>query len=146
MVEQAAQRIHRFLTTQYVVDGALLGPDPGVRFNYRLWRFFKSYFPRIKWNDHLYYLQAQGYWILANWMLSKAHGDPYEEIALAATDQVLQRQRDDGAWDQPNPEWKGRITTVEGDWASLGLLESYRRSGRTVYLEAVLRWHDFLAD
>lgn len=143
MFEQAAKRIHGFLADQHVVDGALIGPDPGVRFNYRFWRFFKSSFPRVNWNDDLYYLQAQGYWILANWMLSQANGDSYEEIALAATNQVLQRQRDDGAWDYPNPEWKGRVATVEGIWASLGLMESYRRSGETMYLEAAIRWHAF---
>ena len=144
LCEQAARRIHTFLVTRQVFDGALIGPDPGVRFNYRFWRFIKSVFPRANWRDERYYLQAQGYWILANWMLSQADGDLYEKVALAATEQVLTRQRGDGAWDQPNPEWKGRITTVEGIWASLGLLESYRHCGRTAYLDAALKWHEFL--
>ncbi len=141
---QAAQRIHEFLVRQHVVGGALIGPDPGVRFNYRFWRFFKSCFPNFNWRDDLYYLQCQGYWILANWMMSCSERDACEDLALAATDQIVARQRADGAWDQPNPEWKGRVVTVEGVWASLGLLASYRRRNRPAYLDAVLRWHDFL--
>ena len=144
---QSAKRIQGFLADRYLVDGALIGPDPGVRFNYRFWRFFKSYLPVVKWNDDLYYLQGQGYWILANWMLSQSDTEGnYKDVALAATDQVLTRQRDDGAWDYPNPEWKGRVATVEGIWASLGLMESYRHSGETRYLEGALRWHKFFED
>lgn len=144
MYEQAAIRIHGYLAERNVVDGALIGPDPGVRFNYRFWRFFKSYFPVMNWKDGLYYLQGQGYWILANWMLSREGCDKYAMAALAASDQVLKRQRHDGAWDYPNPEWKGRVATVEGIWASLGLLASYRRSGEQKCLQAALRWHQFL--
>ena len=141
---RSAKRIQKYLVDRHVVDGALIGPDPGVRFNYRIWRFLKSYFPRVNWNDDLYYLQGQGYWIHANWMLSQLDDDgDYADVAVAATDQVLERQREDGAWDYPNPEWKGRVATVEGIWASLGLMESYRRSGETMYLDAVLRWHEF---
>ena len=81
---QAANRIQSFLADRHVTDGALIGPDPGVRFNYRIWRFLKSYLPRVNWNDDLYYLQGQGYWIHANWMLSQvcSEGD-HAEVALA---------------------------------------------------------------
>jgi hypothetical protein len=57
---------------------------------------------------------------------------------------MLARQRPDGAWDYPNPEWKGRTATVEGVWASLGLLAAYQRTHQQEYLTGALRWHEYL--
>ena len=137
------EKLYRYLATNHLRDGALIGPDPGVRFNYRFWRFAKSALPFIPWQDDLYYLQAQGYWVLANWGLYDSGQDSYKSAALSCSNRIVQNQRPDGAWDYPNPEWRGRVATVEGIWASLALLESYRQTQDGAYLAAALRWHDF---
>jgi len=59
---------------------------------------------------------------------------------------MLAGQRPDGAWDYPNPEWKGRVATVEGSWGAIGLLETYRRTGEASFLTGALRWHRFLVE
>lgn len=142
----AAERLHDYLQDSHVRGGALIGPDPGVRFNYRFWRFLKSAWPHRKWGDDLYYLQAQGYWVLANWRMSASTDDRFARLALAACDQILTHQRSDGAWNYPNPEWKGRVATVEGIWGALGLLESFHRTAHPPYLLAVKRWDGFFRD
>lgn len=141
-----ALKIHSFMQDNFSVAGAIIGPDPGVRFNYRIWRFLKGYTPWIAWRDGLYYLQCQGYWTIANWLLSQTPDDSYAHIALAATDQIVGRQRPDGAWDYPNPEWKGRVATVEGTFATFALLESYQRTQREEYLQSALRYYDFFTN
>ncbi|MCC7335278.1 MAG: hypothetical protein IT422_09280 [Pirellulaceae bacterium] len=141
-----ALNIHSYMERSFSVDGAIIGPDPGVRFNYRIWRFLKGYTPWIAWNDGLYYLQCQGYWVMANWLLSREPEDRFAQIALAASDRIVERQRADGAWDYPNPEWKGRVATVEGTFASFALLEAYRHTGRERYLQSALRYHDFFSN
>ncbi len=143
VLHDAALKIHDAMLTRFADDGAIIGPDPGVRFNYRIWRFLKGYTPWIAWRDGLYYLQCQGYWVMANWLLAQSDHDRYAEIAVAATDQIIKRQRADGAWDYPNPEWKGRVATVEGTFASFALLETYRRTRNVKYLDAALRWHQY---
>lgn len=143
----AALKIHQYLVRHHLDDYGLVGPDPGVRFNYRMGRFVKSYLPVVKWNDHYYYLQAQAYWTLANWLLFARTGTgTYRELALGCSDRMLAKQRADGAWDYPNPEWKGRVATNEGTWAALGLLESYRFSSDSAWLQGALRWHRFLME
>ncbi|MCU1326902.1 MAG: hypothetical protein JWN34_2272 [Bryobacterales bacterium] len=124
----------------------MAGPDAGVRFNYRVGRFIKSYLPAsIRWNDSYYYLQAQGYWVLANWRLFCLTNDPlYSDIAVGASNCMMERQRADGAWDYPNPEWKGRVATAEGTWAALGLLETFRRSSDRRCLDSAVNWYQFL--
>jgi hypothetical protein len=145
MYRAMALKVHRYMEDHFVQQGAVVGPDPGVRFNYRLWRFLKCYTPWIPWRDGLYYLQCQGYWVTANWLLARDCQDHYGQLALQATDQIVERQRPSGAWDYPNPEWKGRVATVEGIWAALALLASYRRSGRDVYLQRALKWHEYFS-
>ena len=143
--ERAIAALHQYLLTRHCQDGALIGPDPGIRFNYRLGRFLKSYMRRMRWSDDLYYLQAQGYWTLANWELFRATGDPlFADTAVRCSEETLARQRADGAWEYPNPEWSGRIATGEGIWASLGLLETYRETRDAKFLAGVLLWHRFL--
>jgi hypothetical protein len=143
----AARALWAFLAHRHLRDGMLVGPDSGVRFNYRVGRFVKSYTRALPWRDSLTYMQAQGYWILANWRLSAPpHADRPAAMALECSRGVLSRQRPDGAWDYPNPEWRGRVATVEGTWASLGLLESFRRSGDHSFLHGALAWHRFLED
>jgi hypothetical protein len=142
-----AMRLHAYLTDHHWKDGALIGPDPGIRFNYRLFRFVKSYLRSLPWSDNLYYLQAQGYWALANARLFTQTRDPrYREILEATADTMLARQQPDGAWPYPNPEWAGRVATAEGVWASIGLLEAFRLTGHSRYLGGALKWHRFMVD
>jgi hypothetical protein len=142
-----ALKLHRYLVANHWDGRALTGPDPGVRFNYRIGRFVKNYVPRRSWNDELYYLQGQGYWVLANWDLHARTGDTtYRDIAVRCSEHMLAQQRSDGAWDYPNPEWKGRVAAVEGIWASLGLLETFRWTADEMFLVGALGWHRFLVE
>lgn len=123
----------------------LSGPDPGIRFNTRIGRFVKSYLGMFPWSDNVIYQQAQGYWITANWQMFELTGDEQaKSIALACSDAVVDMQMQGGYWEYPNREWKDRIATVEGCFASLGLLESFARVQDEPYLDAVKRWFDFL--
>jgi hypothetical protein len=144
---QAALRLHAYLAGAHWNGQALEGPDPGVRFNLRIWRFLKSYLPAWPWHDGRYYLQAQGYWVLANWRLFLLTGEPrFRELALRCAEHALSQQRADGAWDYPNPEWRGRIAAAEGTWASIGLLEAYRHTTSASFLSGALRWYEFLTN
>lgn len=144
---QSALKLHKYMVLNHWNGRALLGPDPGVRFNYRVGRFIKSYLSQLSWNDDLYYLQGQGYWVLSNWSLFMQSDNPMcQEIAVRCSKYMLTQQRDDGAWEYPNLEWKGRVATTEGCWGSIGLLESYRRTKNQAFLDAVLRWHKFLIE
>jgi hypothetical protein len=144
---EAALRLHGYLVSRHWTGSALVGPDPGIRFNYHLGRFVKSHLPGIPWKDDYYYLQAQGYWVLANWLLfDSTDDDSYRQIALRCSEYMVEQQRDDGAWLYPNLEWKGRIANAEGTWGTLGLLESYRRTKCPALLAAILRWHAFLSE
>lgn len=141
----AALRLHRFLTANHLRAEGLAGPDVGIRINYRVGRFVKAYLPWVPWNDDLYYVQGQAYWALANWRLYDMTGeDEYQRHAAACMRGVMARQRADGSWEYPNPEWKGRIATAEGNWGSLALLETFRRTGEYEFLESALRWYEHL--
>lgn len=143
----AAIRLHEYMVARHWSGDKLVGPDPGIRFNYRIGRFIKSYLLRVGWRDHYYYLQGQGYWTLANWRLFGLLGEQkYRDLAVTCSASMLDAQRSDGAWDYPNPEWRGRIATVEGTWGAIGLLETYRRTGDSSFLEGAVRWHRFLVD
>lgn len=142
---QATQRLHHFLVDAHWRDGSLAGPDPGVRLNARIGRFAKSYLPKAEWNDDLLYMQGQGYWILSNWeMWNRTADGAFRSIAVEASDRILAIQRPDGAWDYPNPEWKGRVATVEGCFAALALLDSFEQTSADVYLERAISWYDYL--
>lgn len=143
---RAALRLHAYLSSPAHWDGAnLRGPDVGIRFNSRIGRFVKSYLRRVSWHDNYSYIQAQGYWILGNWgMFSLFPEEKYQQLATRCSEYVVSQQRDDGAWLYPNPEWSGRIATAEGTWGSLGLIETYRRTGNRKFVTAVEKWHEFL--
>jgi uncharacterized protein YyaL (SSP411 family) len=144
---RAATNLHRHLIAHHWTGRALVGPDCGVRLNYRVGRFIKSYLRGLPWRDHYYYLQAQGYWTLANWRLFELTGElTYRDIAVRCSASILAAQRPDGAWEYPNPEWKGRIASAEGTWASLGLLQTYKHTGARSFLNGALAWHQFLVD
>lgn len=141
----AALQLHTYLVQRHWDGSALWGPDVGVRFNYRVWRFIKGHLPFVSWSDDCRYVQAQGYWILGNWSLySIFNGAQYRELAAACSEYLLAQQLDDGAWLYPNPEWSGRIATIEGIWGSLGLLETYRHTRDRKFLSAAEKWHEFV--
>src|SRR5438093_863809 len=142
-LHDAALRLHTFLVRQYWNGSALEGPDCGIRFNARIGRFVKSYLHFLPWSDRMTYFQAQGYWIKANWLLAKMGSVEGEEIALRCTDFVLSRQQQQGYWEYPNPEWKGRIATVEGCYGALGLLSTYEHVPKQSLLRGAEKWHAF---
>jgi hypothetical protein len=143
----AAIRLHEYLVNVHWHDNGLFGPDPGIRLNYRIGRFIKSYLHGLPWKDDLYYLQGQGYWVLGNWELFERTGESaYRQLALDSCHSIVASQCSDGAWMYPNREWKGRVATVEGIWASIALLETCRRARDDRLLEAALRWHSYLVN
>ena len=78
---QSALELHRYTTHKHWDGQRLSGPDPGLRFDFRIFRFIKSYLPLLPWNDQYYFLQCQSYWIKNNWWLFKLTNDPkYTEI------------------------------------------------------------------
>jgi hypothetical protein len=124
---------------------ALKGPDLEGALNYRIGRFFKSYFARATRKDNSYSFQAQGYWILGNWQLYLATGDAkYRDNATRCSEFLLSYQRDDGGWNNPELKWRRSMKMVEGTWGSLGLLESYRQTGDTRFLTGARKWYRFL--
>jgi hypothetical protein len=142
----AAQRLHSHLTKRHYAQGLMHGPDAGVRFNLRLWRFAKSALDFIPWNDDYVFMQSQGYWILANWMLHEALGDAkYRAIAVESTEAILRLQQPGGYWLYPLPERRHLIATVEGNWAAAGLLATFSHAPRPEFLDAAMRWYDYLA-
>ncbi len=144
---EAAKRLHGHLLKTSWDGRALVGPDSGVRFNARVGRFVKSYLRAFPWTDNRIYMQAQGYWILDNWRMFELSGDErYQDIALACSHYVLTAQRPAGYWAYPDPEWRNRIATVEGDFGCLGLLESYQQTGQDALLAGAQKWHRYLID
>lgn len=144
--ENAALRLNDYLSKTHLRDdGGLVGPDPGVRWNLRIGRFVKSYLPFINWNDSSYLLQGQGYWILANQALHRLRGeDQYKSAALRCADIIVTKQTDAGYWLYDNAAWAGRIASVEGCFASLGLLAAYQMSGYGKYIDAAKKWHSYM--
>ena len=72
-------------------------------------------------------------------------GQEHEGHALACSDYVVAEQRTEGYWEYPPvPTRKGKIATVEGNIATIGLLESYRRTCSRAYLMAAKQWYEFL--
>src|SRR5258708_1193236 len=104
----AALKLHEYLSSFHWDGCALKGPDVGIKFNSRIGRFIKGYLADVKWNDNYRYVQAQGYWILDNWLLYSVTSDArFRTSALRCSDFLLGEQQEDGGWLYPNPEWKG---------------------------------------
>jgi hypothetical protein len=142
---RAAERLHAHLLKRHCSQGLVHGPDAGVRFQLRLWRFFKAALDFVPWNDDYVFMQSHGYWILSNWMLHEATGDPkYRALALESTEATLRLQQPGGYWLYPLPERKHLVATVEGNWGAIGLLATYAREPRKEFIEAAVRWYDYL--
>ena len=69
----AALKLHNFMNKNNWTGITLIGPDQGVRFNRRFGRYVKSIVPFMQWKDQAYYLQAQAYWVLSNWLLYRRY-------------------------------------------------------------------------
>ena len=141
----AAERLHAHILRRHYSAGLVQGPDAGIRFNLRLWRFFKSALDFLPWKDDYVFMQSQGYWILANWMLHEATSERrYHDVALEATEATLLLQQPQGYWIYPLPLRKHLIATVEGNWGAIGLLASHAREPRQDFLAGAIRWYDYL--
>ncbi|MFX0203880.1 MAG: hypothetical protein ACFFCW_47900, partial [Candidatus Hodarchaeota archaeon] len=141
----SAIRLYKYLVKNHWVSSALTGPDVGIRFNSRIGRFLKGYLRLVPWQDNYAYMQTQGYWILSNsslYELSKTN--QYKEFAIECSKFIIAQQHPEGYWEYPNPEWRGRIATVEGNFACIGLLETFSLTGNPGYLKAAKKWLDFL--
>ncbi len=143
---EAALRLHKYLLRTHWTGQAIRGPDQGVRWNARAGRFVKSYLRFLPWSDNYIYAQSQKYWIRANWLLSDlglADTAQTHDLAIQCSEYLLCVQQPEGYWEYPNPEWKGRIATVEGNYAAMGLVETFSRTGREAFLEGAIRWYDY---
>jgi hypothetical protein len=141
----SAKKLHNFLYSRFWDGESLRGPDPGLGLNLRLYRFIKSAIPSARCVGKSYFLQTQGYWIKSNWLMYKLTENPfYKKIAIKCSEDVINEQRIDGSWKYPLRDWRNYVSTVEGTWASLGLIDSYRNTRNNIFLEAPKKWFDFL--
>ena len=116
-----------------------------MRWNIRVWRFWKSWFPALAPRDRHYFIQGQAYWALANWSLFDLTGEPdYRAAAIAATEVIAGSQRGDGGWDYPLPERRHLTATVEGDFGAIAALEAHRRGAGASFVDVARRWHDYV--
>jgi uncharacterized protein YyaL (SSP411 family) len=58
----------------------------------------------------------------------------------------MSRQTEKGCWLYDSPEWKGRVATVEGCFAAIGLLAVYRATTDRRYFDAAERWWRFMLE
>lgn len=146
--ELAVKKLYKYLLKNHWNGDVLDGPDPVGKIHWRVTRFVRSYLPWLPNDDRYVYLQAQAYWIKGNLALYELTKDPqYLMRAEKCADYIVSHQPPDGAWRHPPIRWrKGFISTVEGAWASLGLLDAYRVTKKSVYLDAALKWYDFQVD
>ncbi|MGH9444802.1 MAG: hypothetical protein ACRD3O_03630, partial [Terriglobia bacterium] len=144
---EAAKRLHAYLVRRHYAAGLLHGPDPGVRLNWRAWRFLKSAFNFLPWRDDYVFMQTQGNWALANWLLYDVTGEPrFREIALQSTEATRTLQTADGYWRYPLPERRHLIATLEGIWGSIALLATFSRTSQPELLGAATRAYDFIVN
>lgn len=141
----AISRLHTAILKKHLRGDHLSGPDPVGKIHWRITRFIRSYLSFLPGEDQYTYLQGMAYWIKSNLTLYQFAGQPlYLDIAKKAADYIVHNQSVEGAWTHP-PIWgrKGFISTVEGVWASLGLVAAYNTTGRTEYFESASMWFDF---
>jgi hypothetical protein len=141
----AAERLHAHLLRRHYDRGLVRGPDAGVRFALHAYRFLKSALDFLPWRDDYVFMQTQGYWILANWILYEATGEHrFRDLALESTEATLRLQQPEGSWAYPLPERKHLVATVEGDWGAIAMLATHAREPRETFLAGAIRWYEFL--
>lgn len=140
-----ALKLQKHILKEHWNGRAIIGSDPIGKINWRITRFVRSYFPWFPQDDRYVYLQGQAYWISGNLLLFDITNDSqHMEIAEQCADEIVARQPSDGVWRHPPiRERKGFISTVEGVWASLGLVAAYRKLGKSSYLDSALKWYNF---
>jgi hypothetical protein len=144
---KSAERLHFYLYRTHYEGGILHGPDPGVRFNLRAWRFLKSALDFVPWGDDYVFTQTQGYWVLGNWLLYDATGDPrYRDIAIRSSEATLALETEEGYWKYPLPERKHLVATLEGIWGGGALLATYQRESRKDLINGAVRAYDFMVN
>jgi hypothetical protein len=145
---KAALKLHQCVVRKHWDGGAIVGPDPIGKIHWRVTRFIRSYFPWLPGDDRYIYLQGQAYWIMGNLTLAELSGEPqYLQLVNQCADYIVQSQPVNGAWLHPPIRGRrGFISTVEGVWASLGLMAAYRKTGKEAYLDSALKWYKFQID
>jgi hypothetical protein len=144
---ESAERLHFYLYRTHYTGGILHGPDPGVRFNLRAWRFLKGALYFVPWGDDYIFTQTQGYWVLGNWLLYDATGDArYRDIAVRSSEATLALQTEEGYWKYPLPERRHLVATLEGIWGGVALLATYHREPRQNLLQGAVRAYDFIVN
>jgi hypothetical protein len=144
---RSAECLHAHLLRRHYDRGLVRGPDAGVRFNLRAWRFLKSALAFLPWGDDCIFTQTQGYWVLANWMLFEATGDRhFREIALQSTEATLALETPEGYWAYPLPERKHLIAALEGIWGASVLLATSAREPRRDFREGAARAYDYIVN
>ncbi|MFX0196740.1 MAG: hypothetical protein ACFFCW_11490 [Candidatus Hodarchaeota archaeon] len=139
----AASRLHEYLNKCWK-DSSMAGPTLGGKYYYNTIRLLRAYFPSISREKEIFY-QGLGYWIKSNWKLFDLTKDlQYMNIALACSDFVIGSQNNEGSWQFPQNLMKLKIYTNGGTWASLGLLETYKRTKEDKYLISALKWYNLL--
>lgn len=143
----AAERLYGHIYSKHWNGDMLAGPDPGIRFNARIFRFPKAYLSFIPWRDELVYMQAQKYWVDDNLMAAElgigGDADP-RKVAVQCARAVRAKQLDEGYWEYPNPEWRGRIATVEGNYGAVALLLANQVQPDPDLLAGAVAWHDYV--
>ena len=144
---QSAEHLQSYLYRSHYDAGILRGPDPGVRFNLRAWRFIKSVLDFVPWGDDYVFTQTQGYWVLGNWQLYSLTGHPrYRDIAMRSSQATRAMETDEGYWKYPLPERKHLIATLEGIWGGGALLATYQRERLKELLDGAVRAYDFIVN
>ncbi len=144
---KSAERLQSYLRRTHYNDGILRGPDSGVRFNLRAWRFIRSSLDFVPWGDEYVFTQTQEYWVLGNWQLYDLTGDPrYRDIAIRSSEATLALETDEGYWKYPLPERKHLIATLEGICGGGSLLATYQRESRKDLLDGAVRAYDFIVN
>jgi len=137
--------LHKHIIHTHWDGEKLVGPDPVGKIHWRITRFARSYLPFLPYDDCYIYLQGQAYWIRSNLQLFNLTKDNrYLDIMRHCANYIVRTQPADGAWRHPPILGrKGFISTVEGVWASLGLMAAFRETADESYLKAAVCWYDF---
>lgn len=135
--------LHSYLLSRHWHTDHLAGPDPVGKIQWRITRFVRSYVPALPNDDVYVYLQGNAYWIRANVLLMALTGDTgYRDFVVQTAKYIVAAQQD-GVWlHPPIPGRRGFVSTVEGVWASLGLLQAYRSVPDSSFLDAAKRWYE----